>query len=534
MDGGVLTGAVSLPRLRARVVGVALALVLFKLWLAAVFPMTGDEAYFILWGEHPAWGYYDHPPMVGWMLAPIVALTREAWALRLPVVLAPALMAAMLYAALRRAGEERALLAALAFLLVPLHVWNIFITTDTPLVLASLACALAYWKGLERCADRRGSARWFAAAGVCLGLAFLSKYFSGLLAFALLAHCLAAPRGARPWRGLAITYACAIPFGLVNLAWNYGHCWANFMFNLYNRHGDAGLSWKTPLLYALSVLYLLSVPALAQLARGAAAGRWKEPGVRFFAVMSVLPLAVFALLSPVKLIGLHWLWSFVPLFFALAALALDAAQLRKSVLFLGVLGAVHVAAILAAAALPLEAWRSTRLYDGIVFHARIGAVLEEMRRAAGAEPQGGGGAPGTGVALLAADGYSAAATLGFFAGSDVAVFGSGSSHARHDDLVSDFRAFEGRDVVILRRRLPSGGTAADEYAPFFRAVEPRSFALEGVNFHLVIGRGFRYEPYREAVLVPARDRWYRIPAYLPQGGCVFCDRYFGSFCPART
>lgn len=524
-----MTAQADLRRLRLRVIGIAAALVLFKLWLAAVFPMTGDEAYFIFWGQHPAWGYYDHPPMVGWLLAPIAALTREVWAQRLPAVLAPALMAAMLYAALRRAGEERALLAALALLLVPLHVWNVFITTDTPLVLASLACALAYWKGLERAADGRSSGGWFAAAGVFLGLAFLSKYFSVLLAFALLAHCLASPRGARPWRGLAIAYACSVPFGLVNLAWNYEHCWANFMFNLYNRHGDAGLSWKTPLLYALSVLYLLAVPALVQLARGAAAGRWREPGVRYFALMCFLPLGLFALLSSVKLIGLHWLWSFVPLFFALAARLLGAAQLRKSVLFLGVMSALHVAAILAAAAAPLEAWRSSRIYDGIVFHARTGAVLEEMRRAAA-----GDAAADKRAALLAADGYSAAVTLGFFAGSHVAVFGSGSSHARHDDLVTDFRAFEGRDVVVLRRRLPSAGAAADEYAPFFRSVESRSFSLEGVDFHLVIGRGFRLDPYREAVLAPIRDRWYRIPAYLPQGGCVFCDRYFGSFCPART
>ena len=29
--------------------------------------MMSDEAYYSLYGEHPAWGYYDHPPMVGLM-----------------------------------------------------------------------------------------------------------------------------------------------------------------------------------------------------------------------------------------------------------------------------------------------------------------------------------------------------------------------------------------------------------------------------------------------------------------------------------
>ena len=47
---------------------IAIALVVlvlaFRFWLAAVFPITGDEAYFTVWGLMPSWGYYDHPPMV--------------------------------------------------------------------------------------------------------------------------------------------------------------------------------------------------------------------------------------------------------------------------------------------------------------------------------------------------------------------------------------------------------------------------------------------------------------------------------------
>ena len=55
--------------------------------------MTADEAYFILWGRAPALGFYDHPPMVGWMLAPLVQLSDAAWVLRLPSILLPAALA---------------------------------------------------------------------------------------------------------------------------------------------------------------------------------------------------------------------------------------------------------------------------------------------------------------------------------------------------------------------------------------------------------------------------------------------------------
>jgi len=36
--------------------------------LSAAVPFTGDEAYFTYWGVYADLGYYDHPPMIGWLL----------------------------------------------------------------------------------------------------------------------------------------------------------------------------------------------------------------------------------------------------------------------------------------------------------------------------------------------------------------------------------------------------------------------------------------------------------------------------------
>lgn len=515
------------------VVVVALTLA-FRFWLAAVFPITGDEAYFIYWGANPDWGFYDHPPMVGWLLALLLQASSAEWVLRLPAILAPAIIAIALYFGLRDTGKEKALLASLGFLLVPINVWNVFITTDTPLVLFSFFSLLAF-----RCAIERGQAIFFALSGVLLGLAFLSKYFALFLGLVYLGYVLASPRGARPWRGFWLTFACALPFAVVNAWWNWEHCWANLMFNLYNRHGDAGLSWKSPLLYALTLLYVLSPVALLQLARGRAAmaARWREPSFRLFALASALPLALFALLSAVKLIGLHWVLSFVPFFFALAALALSGRQLRASVVFLGVFSLVHVSGVLVAGALPLDTWSKSRLYDGIVFHFRIGDIVRELARYRGEFE-------------LAADGYSPAVTASYYLGraaaaagaggeagtsptnliknSYVFVFGSASSHARHDDILTDFRRLAGKSILVFRKNPPH----ASDYAPYFRSVDYRSLSLSGATFYLVLGRGFDYVAYRDRVLAPLRDKYYAIPRYLPQGRCYFCERYFGSStCP---
>ena len=52
---------------------------LLKGVIAATFPMTGDEAFFYQWGVYPAWGYSDHPPMVGWLLAALRILATARW-----------------------------------------------------------------------------------------------------------------------------------------------------------------------------------------------------------------------------------------------------------------------------------------------------------------------------------------------------------------------------------------------------------------------------------------------------------------------
>ena len=43
---------------------------------------------------------------------------------------------------------------------------------------------------------------------------------------------------------------------------------------------------------------------------------------------------------------------------------------------------------------------------------------------------------------------------------------------------------------------------------------------------MVRGQGFSYPAYRDDVLTEIRRRFYRLPHWLPQRACYFCDRYF--------
>jgi hypothetical protein len=493
-----------------------LALVVFRLWFSAVLPMTGDEAYFVFWGEHPAGGYYDHPPMVGWWLSGLLAISRAQWVLRLPALILPLILAGGAWALVRPHGAPRAGLAALLVVLQPVNVWNVLITTDTPVILFSLLSVLAYVAALRCAGQSRRALLWHGAAGALLGLAFLGKYFAALLGIAYLAHVLLIRRDAGRFAGFAVLLLAALPAPAYNLWWNSGHCWVNVLFNFINRNEGAGFSWPNPLLYLASLAYLATPWLLFELWRQRrpvlAAVKGNDPGgVEAGAVfwLMAVPLLLFALMSLARPVGLHWLVSFIPLLAVLAAIALPQALLVRLVRWSAVFAALQVLVVLVIYALPMQAWKNSRLYDGIVLTVRADELLARLE-------------PYAADSLLATDGYSPAATLAYSAQRPVAVFGEGSLHGRQDDLVTDWRAQDGRQVLILRKSAPD----REAYAAFFDGVDFREIELHGARYYLVLGEGFRYAAYRDRVLSRIRDRFYRIPAWLPQRGCDFCERYF--------
>lgn len=478
----------------------------FRLWLAWVFPMTGDEAYFLEWGRAPDWGFYDHPPMIGWWLAALGAVGEAPAWLRLPSVVQPALLALAVGWALPRiwprTGPDRALWAAVLVLLAPAAVWNVFVTTDTPLVYFSVLAGLAWLRATR---EDGGAGPWYVLAGALLAGAVLSKYFAAFLGFAFLVHAVVLRRPG-VWRGLAIAYGLVVPALALMAWWNAGHCWTNYLFNFVNRHEGAGPSWKTPLLYAATLAYLLTPPGFWLLLR-----RGDTEEGRGLAVLSFVPLLLFALLSLVKQIGLHWLLSFLPFALAWLALRLPERTLERLGAFFAGFAALHLVLIAAASALPLEAWQRTRLYDGIVLTFEAPRLLDRVRAVTGAEDF-----------MLASDGYSNASTLAYALGRHVPVFGPGSSHARHDDILTDWRRLDGGNLLVLRKTEPD----LADYRPYFKSVEVRELTERGARFWMVLGRGFAYEAYRGGVLADIRRRWYAIPAWLPIRACYFCERYF--------
>jgi len=486
-------------------------LLLFRLWFSAVLPMSGDEAYFVLWGEHPSGGYYDHPPMIGWWLSGLLAVSHAEWVLRLPSTLLPLLLAAGGWWLVRPHGEARARWAAVLILLQPVNVWNVLITTDTPVILFSWLSILAYVAAL-RCAGRDASLAWHGASGALLSLAFLGKYFAALLGVAYLVHVVFVRRDALRWAGFFLLFAASLPGPIYNLWWNSDHCWVNLLFNFVNRQEDAGFSWNKPLLYAISILYLATPWLMWALFRDRAVLVRVIRGsveAKLALCAALVPLAMFALISLGKVVGLHWLLSFIPLLAVLAALSLDENALGRLACWSGGLALLHVVAFSVAVCLPHSVWQNTRIGDGMALRAQIDKVKAQL-------------APFSSDYLLAMESYSSGSYLAYQLQRHVAVFGRGSFYARQDDFLTDWAKQDKGNILVFSVSPPKEA----DFRPYFDRIELRRFDVDGQSYHLVFGQGFNYPAYRDQILAGIRDRFYHCPSWLPRCECDFVERYF--------
>jgi hypothetical protein len=471
-----------------------------KLLLAFVFPFTGDEAYFVFWGKNLDYGYYDHGAMTGWWLWLMLQLGDAPWLMRLPALASSQVIGWLVWRMLRRRDATKAGWAAALYLVSPLNVINILTTTDTPLMfwsVLSVVCAV-------RAVERERESDWFLA-GLCLGFAFLAKYFAVLLGLSY-AVLLLGFSGRPRVRSLLVLLAGVVPGVGVNVAWNYAHGWTNVLFNLMTRHVKAGFSITPPftlllfiaLLAGPAVVWLLMRPRESdRLPWRAAWSNLRAQRGELFLVALVVPHAVFFAVAFFHRVGVHWLLSFFVFLYPLLFHCFTAAGLRRLVRATALYSAIPLGAAFIVPIIPPE-W-ATRHRDGV-------AIITSLRP----EETLATLAPYRDRYLLATPSYSKSALLGFFAHTHVPIVGPGSYHGREDDIVTDLRQYDGRDIMIVTDHQKE----IAQSQPWFERTEVREHELYGARFRVLLGQGFRYDVYREQVLRPVAERYYRMPAWL--------------------
>ncbi len=295
---------------------IAGGMVAVLLLLSGAYGFHGDEMYFVVAGQHPAFGYVDQPPLTPLLSAASVALLGVSpTAVRLLPALEMGLIVILTALIARDLGGSRGaqvLAAVVAALSGYLGAGHLDTTTDPDL----LAWALVLWL-LVKLLDG-GDRRLWLAVGVVAGIGLENKdtllfLGAGLVVGLALARRWDVVRSPWAWSAVGIAFLLWAP----NLAWQAANGWPQLAmaqaiagYAADNRAQFVPLFW----LFTGPLLFAVSAAGLVWTLRAKAAVPWRAIGI------AALVALVLVYVTGGKA---YYVIGSVPIFMAAGAMAID-------------------------------------------------------------------------------------------------------------------------------------------------------------------------------------------------------------------
>lgn len=219
---------------RAWAAGWVVAATVLRFVCVAPLPLGNGEAYYYSWSRFLDWSYYDHPPLVAWMVRVTTAFGVSATTVRLGPILAAGVFGLLFYRLAERIVRPRAAFFALVLVTaIPAFLASSFILNpEAPLAPLWVGVLLTVHSMRER-----DEAFLPILAGVLLGVAFLAKYTAVLLVPAAFVY-IAASVPTRRWLRRPSFYAggaVALFFALPVVVWNAARGWPSIRLHLLER-----------------------------------------------------------------------------------------------------------------------------------------------------------------------------------------------------------------------------------------------------------------------------------------------------------
>ena len=197
---------------------------------AGLTELANDEAYYHMFAERLAWGYFDHPPVTALLVWAGERLFGGELGVRFFFTVLQPLYLWILWRLVRPADADRrdaALFTVVSASTLMLQLYGFIAVPDGPLMLTAALFLLTFKRFTE---GRRMAWLWM---GVAMALMAYSKYHGALVV--LFALAAAPPRQLlRP--SLYLSGAVALLLLVPHHVWQYDHDWASFAYHLSGRN----------------------------------------------------------------------------------------------------------------------------------------------------------------------------------------------------------------------------------------------------------------------------------------------------------
>ncbi|MCM8818281.1 MAG: glycosyltransferase family 39 protein [Candidatus Omnitrophica bacterium] len=478
---------------------------ILKLLLSYFFPLTGDEAYFITTGQKFYLGYYEHPPMVWWLIYLFSFLGKKIhhfFFYRLLSVFSTVIVAFLILKLLKKIDKKKGFLVASLFLLSPVHILGFLITTDTPLFIFTFLSGIFFYYGIEK-----GEKNYFVLSGIFWGLSFLSKYFSVLYLLSILIY-LFYRKEKKIWLNFILFLIASLPFIFINLYWNYTHCWINILFNLVHRKRNYYFQITNLIAFFFSLFFLLTPYIFYLLFKNRfLISKKNNEDFNFFLFVFAIPVIFFFILSFIRMVGLHWYLSFIPFIFILAK-NLEEKEILKSLKIAFLFEIFIIIPIIFITFCPVNLFKNFKKYSEIVMFGKPYSLCEYIKKFEKRY-------------ILATPGYTESAIMSYYCRNNFIVFGSFDHSGRQYDFSFDFKEIDGKDILIFS----TYWIDKKIYENFFEEIIAHEIIVEDAKFYLLFCKKFNYQNYRDIILRQIYERFYKIPKFLPFKGNFFKEKY---------
>lgn len=186
-----------------------------------------DEAYYWLWSTNLQLSYYDHPPMIAYVIKIFTLFSDNEFFVRFGAVACMSISAWYVFLLSQEIFDnDVAWITLITGAVLPAtNMGYTIITPDAPLILFWTTATYYSYKALFE--DRWS---YYILSGINIGLLMLSKYTSVLfMAFLILFILIKMPKkliSPKPWVAIIIAFIVFSPV----LIWNYQQDWISFTF----------------------------------------------------------------------------------------------------------------------------------------------------------------------------------------------------------------------------------------------------------------------------------------------------------------
>ena len=261
--------------------------------LSGAYGFHGDEMYYVVAGQHPAFGFVDQPPLTPLLSAASVALLGVSpTAIRMLPALEMALVVILVALIARDLGGSRraqVLAAITAALSGYLGAGHLDTTTEPDL----LAWAVILWLLVKLLAG--GDRRLWLAVGVVTGIGLENKdtllfLGAGLAVALVLARRFDVVRSPWAWAAIGIALLLWAP----NLAWQAANGWPQLtMAQAISQYAADNRAQIAPLLWLFTgpLLFPVSAAGLVWVLRTKAAAPWRSIGIAALIALALVVIS---------------------------------------------------------------------------------------------------------------------------------------------------------------------------------------------------------------------------------------------------